>query len=186
MAVPIAVQSPDPALVVSPPRMSRRAGILLGIGLGGFADGIALHQIMHWHNMGSARVPPTTLDALKQNMVWDGFFHAAVWLATLIGVYMLLSDARRNVLLPTARAFTGQLLLGWGSFNLVEGIIDHHLLDLHHVRDLPVHVPAYDWLFLLIGGLGLALLGWALSRLDSPAPLERSTPGASRGRSSRS
>ena len=54
---------------------SKRAGILLGIGLGGFVDGILLHQIIHWHNMGSARVPPTTMHALQQNMVWDGLFH---------------------------------------------------------------------------------------------------------------
>jgi uncharacterized membrane protein len=54
--------------------------------------------------------------------------------------------------------------MGWGGFNLVEGVIDHHLLQLHHVRDLPVHLPLYDWMFLLIGGLGLALVGWQLSR----------------------
>ncbi len=144
--------------------VSRRAGIALGIGLGGFADGIALHQIAHWHNMGSARVPPTTLEALEQNMVWDGLFHAVTWVVTLVGVFMLLSDARRNVPLPSPRAFVGQLLLGWGAFNLVEGIIDHHLLDLHHVRDLPVHVPAYDWAFLAIGGVGLIIIGWALAR----------------------
>ena len=41
---------------------SKRAGILLGLGLGGFADGILLHQIIHWHNMGSAVVPPTTME----------------------------------------------------------------------------------------------------------------------------
>ena len=60
-------------------RPSKRAGIVLGIGLGGFVDGILLHQIMHWHNMGSSVVPPTTLETLKLNMRWDGLFHAAVW-----------------------------------------------------------------------------------------------------------
>jgi uncharacterized membrane protein len=143
---------------------SRRAGIILGLGLGGFVDGILLHQIVHWHNMGSAVLPPTTMDAILRNMRWDGFFHAAVWLITLVGVYRLLADARRGVRLPDARAFTGLLILGWGLFNLVEGIIDHHLLGLHHVRDLPAHVPAYDWLFLGIGGVGFILLGWALAR----------------------
>jgi hypothetical protein len=38
------------------------------------------------------------------------------------------------------------------------------LLDLHHVRDLPAHVPAYDWIFLAAGGVGLVVLGWVLSR----------------------
>jgi uncharacterized membrane protein len=143
---------------------SRRAGILLGLGLGGFADGILLHQILHWHNMGSAVAPPTTMHAMVDNMRWDGFFHAAVWVMTLVGVYWLLADARRGEPLPSGKAFTGLLILGWGLFNLVEGVIDHHLLGLHHVRDLPTHVPLYDWLFLGIGGPGFLLLGWALSR----------------------
>ena len=70
----------------------RLAGIVLGLGLGGFVDGITLHQIMQWHNMGSAVLPPTTMDAMAQNMVWDGMFHAATLVLTLIGVLMLWSD----------------------------------------------------------------------------------------------
>ena len=50
-------------------------------------------------------------------------------------------------------------MLGWGLFNLIEGLIDHQILNLHHVRDLPVHVPAYDWIFLLVGGVGFIVLG---------------------------
>ncbi len=143
---------------------ARRAGIVLGVGLGGFLDGILLHQIVHWHNMGSAVVPPTTFEGLRQNMTWDGLFHLAVWGCTLVGVYWLLAEARRRTPLPGPWAFTGLLVLGWGLFNLVEGIIDHHLLELHHVRDLPFHVPLYDWLFLSVGGAGFILLGWLVAR----------------------
>jgi uncharacterized membrane protein len=145
--------------------VSRTPGILLGLGLGGFLDGILLHQILHWHNMGSARLPPATFDALQTNMRWDGFFHAAVWVFCVIGVYRLLNHARRGLILPGPRAFTGLLLMGWGIFNLVEGSIDHHLLALHHVRDLPVHVPLYDWVFLVLLGIGLIALGRWMSRV---------------------
>jgi uncharacterized membrane protein len=139
-------------------------GIVLGLGLGGFVDGIVLHQIVQWHNMGSAVLPPTSMEAMKRNMAWDGLFHAAVWLLTLAGVHLLLRDARRGRPLPGHAAFSGQLLLGWGIFNLLEGIIDHHLLALHHVRDMPAHVPLYDWLFLAVGGVGFVALGWRLAR----------------------
>jgi uncharacterized membrane protein len=149
-------------------RVSRRAGITIGLGLGGFVDGILLHQIAHWHNMGSSVLPPTTMDALERNMMWDGYFHAVTWLLTLAGVYMLHSDARRGLGIPSARAFTGQLVTGWGIFNLIEGIIDHHILNLHHVRDLPIHAPVLDWLFLLVGGLGFIALGWLLARPSPP------------------
>jgi len=65
---------------------SRYAGVVIGIGLGGFVDGIVLHQIVHWHNMGSSVLPPTTMSALEQNMMWDGLFHALTWLITLAGI----------------------------------------------------------------------------------------------------
>jgi uncharacterized membrane protein len=145
-------------------RISRLPGTVLGLGLGGFVDGITLHQIAQWHNMGSAVLPPSNMDAMKQNMVWDGWFHLATLALTVIGVYALLRDARAGSALPAPSVFTGQLLFGWGLFNLVEGIIDHHILNLHHVRDLPVHVPLYDWIFVVLGGVGLTALGWWLAR----------------------
>lgn len=143
---------------------TRTAGLLLGLGLGGFIDGIGLHQIAQWHNMLSAKVPPVTMDAMMLNMTADGWFHAAVFVLTLVGVLMLYGAARQGAAFPPVRWFVGLLIGGWGLFNLVEGLINHHLLELHHVRDLPAHVPAYDYAFLLIGGIGLMALGWVLTR----------------------
>ncbi|HYE94965.1 MAG TPA: DUF2243 domain-containing protein [Rubricoccaceae bacterium] len=147
-----------------PRRQARTAALLLGLGLGGFADGIALHQIAQWHNMLSARLPPTTMEAMRTNMTADGWFHAATWVLTLAGVLLLYRAARHGAPLPPVRWLVGLLLVGWGTFNLVEGVIDHHLLELHHVRDVPRHVPAYDYAFLLVGGLGLLALGGAFAR----------------------
>jgi uncharacterized membrane protein len=142
--------------------MRLTAGVLLGAGMGGFADGIVLHQIAQWHNMGSAVLRPETMAAMSRNMTWDGLFHAATWLIVLIGVFMLWNTARTGNLPDSAVALAGEMIFGWGAFNLVEGVIDHHLLGLHHVRDMPVHVPIYDWMFLGIGGLGFLVLGWLL------------------------
>ncbi|MDQ3309222.1 MAG: DUF2243 domain-containing protein [Gemmatimonadota bacterium] len=144
---------------------TRTAGILLGLGLGGFVDGITLHQIAQWHNMLSARVPPTSMEAMQTNMTADGWFHAGVFALTLAGVLLLYSAARSGATLPPMRWFVGLLIGGWGAFNLVEGIIDHHLLELHHVRDVPVHVPLYDYVFLLVAGVGFLAIGWMLTRL---------------------
>jgi uncharacterized membrane protein len=150
---------------------ARNAALLLGVGLGGFLDGITLHQIAQWHQMLSATLPPETMEAMKRNMAADGWFHLATWLVTALGVFLLWSAVRGAGRLPSTRSFCGYMLAGWGGFNLVEGIVDHHLLELHHVRDLPAHVPLYDWLFLLIGGVGLIVVGLALrDGLGRPAP----------------
>jgi uncharacterized membrane protein len=140
------------------------AGVVLGVGLGGFADGIVLHQIAQWHNMGSAILRPDTMEAMSQNMVWDGLFHLATWTITLIGIFMLWMETRTRQAVEAASVLAGQMIVGWGAFNLVEGVVDHHLLNLHHVRDMPVHVPAYDWLFLAVGGVGFIVVGGTLMR----------------------
>jgi hypothetical protein len=53
------------------------AGLFLGIGMGGFVDGIVLHQIVQVHSMLSARVPLDSMENMKTNMTADGVFHAA-------------------------------------------------------------------------------------------------------------
>jgi uncharacterized membrane protein len=79
------------------------AGVVLGIGVGGFIDGITLHQIMQWHNMGSAILPPHTMQAMAQNMVWDGLFNAATLLIVLVGVFMLWREGQMGQA-PESRA----------------------------------------------------------------------------------
>lgn len=146
--------------------MNRRpllaAGVLLGAGLGGFVDGIVFHQILQLHNMLSARRPPTTLVNLEVNMVWDGLFHAGVWCLTLAGVVMLFRAGARRDRVWAGHVLAGGMLGGWGLFNLVEGLIDHHVLHVHHVVER-LGVSVYDWLFLASGPL-LMGLGWMTAR----------------------
>lgn len=139
------------------------AGVLLGAGLGGFADGILFHQILQWHNMLSARIPPDNLVDVKVNMVWDGLFHAAVWLMTLGGVGLLFRAGRGREVFWSGKAFAGAMLVGWGLFNLIEGVVDHHVLGLHHVMEYGAHRLAADLVFLAVG-LGLLLAGARLIR----------------------
>jgi uncharacterized membrane protein len=142
------------------------AGFVLGIGLGGMIDGIVLHQIIQWHNMGSAVLPPFTMQAMSKNMRWDGLFHLAMFIVTLTGVMMLRREGRDGIT-PRLKCFIGQMLLGWGVFNLIEGLIDHQLLGLHHIHDLPGYIAIYDWLFLGIGGVLLIVIGWSIT-LQAP------------------
>jgi uncharacterized membrane protein len=68
---------------------------------------------------------------------------------------------QRGELAPPWRSHVGGLLLGWGLFNLVEGLIDHQILGIHHVRDDLGAPLGWDLGFLAFGAL-LALAGWAL------------------------
>jgi uncharacterized membrane protein len=138
------------------------AALALGIGLGGFFDGIVFHQILQIHNMVSGWLPVTDLVSAKFNMVWDGVFHAAVWIVTIIGVTMLWNVGRRRDVKMEGRYLIGGFLMGWGLFNLVEGLIDHHVLGVHHVYEL-AGPSVWDWAF-LGWGVAMVLIGWILVR----------------------
>jgi uncharacterized membrane protein len=141
------------------------AAVLLGVGLGGFFDGIVLHQILQWHHVLSAPVPPTTIENLELNTIGDGIFHAATWMVTLAGLFTLMASNGARHRRGGMQTLIGGLLLGWGAFNLVEGIVDHHLLGLHHVRPGP-EVMLYDFAFLIWGGI-MIMGGIALIRTSS-------------------
>src|SRR5690606_1179265 len=71
------------------------SGFLLGVGMGGFVDGILFHQIFQLHNMLSNRLFPDTVVNLEINMFWDGLFHAFTWIVTAVGIALLWRAAAR-------------------------------------------------------------------------------------------
>lgn len=137
------------------------AGIFVGVGLGGFFDGIVFHQILQWHHMLSTVRTPDTVANLEINTLADGLFHAFAWVCVAVGLLLLWRAARGGDL--SGRAIVGALLMGWGGFNLVEGAVDHLILGVHHVNEtVPMSQWAFwDWGFMLWGAAMLAA-GWAL------------------------
>jgi uncharacterized membrane protein len=150
----------------APSRLPLAPGIFLGLGLGGFFDGIVLHQILQWHHIASsAGVSVDTVEGLRLNTLLDGLFHAATYVFVLIGVALLWRHARRPHPTWSTRRLAGSILMGFGIFNLVEGLVNHQVLGLHHVNET---VPPEQWIwwdlgFLLWGALMLAG-GWRLTR----------------------
>ncbi len=134
-----------------------RAAILLGLGLGGFVDGIVAHQILGWHHMLSSWYPPVTAENLHLNMVGDGLFHLLCLVFVVIGIALL----NRGGQLASG-VLWGGVTVGWGVFNLVEGTVDHLILGVHHVRSGPAEL-AYDLGFLALGVV-LVVVGALLSR----------------------
>ena len=151
-------------------------GLLLGLGFGGFIDGVVLHQMLQWHHMLTdfgkyARFPATPVRDLEVNMLADGLFHAGTCVLLGMGLFLLWTVLNRPHRPIRMRALTGLLLAGWGMFNVVEGIIDHLLLSLHHVRDDVSNPLVWDGGFLTLGVL-LVIVGWTLYRTADTATEE--------------
>jgi uncharacterized membrane protein len=151
-------------------RPSRGAGLLHGIGLGGFVDGIVLHQVLQWHHMVSdvEAYPVTTVAGLEVNTMADGFFHIASWLCVVAASIVTVAQWRQGRLAPSWRFHFGGALMGWGLFNVGEGLVDHLVLGVHHVRDDLGGPLSWDLGFLVLG-LAQVGAGWVLQRAGERA-----------------
>jgi uncharacterized membrane protein len=137
-------------------------GLALGLGLGGFVDGILLRQILQWHHLLTGREAADSLAALERHIVWDGIFHVAALVTVVIGVSLLARAISFGDWWPRG-ALWGLVMAGWGAFVVVEGIVAHHLLGIHHVRD-DVSDPLRWDVGILVAGGALLLGGWAMAR----------------------
>ena len=137
-----------------------RAGLVLGLGLGGFFDGIVLHQILNWHHLVcyEPMCRPDSVAQLQRQNVQDGFFHLACYGFTIAGVVLLFRAARQQTTAWRGRTLAGATFAGWGVFNLVEGLVDHQILGIHHVLPGRPYEFAADMAFLATGVL-LILIG---------------------------
>ncbi len=142
------------------------AAILLGVGLAGLLDTIIFHQILQWHHMVSNKISPNSLESVQINVLSDGLFLVFALIVTILGIALLWNVSNSNKidkgLLPS-QMFIGLVILTFGLFNFVEGIINHHILGLHHVKDDP-NPLIFDISFLILGGILLIAIGWILIR----------------------
>ncbi|MEH1892873.1 MAG: DUF2243 domain-containing protein [Nostoc sp.] len=141
------------------------AGICLGVGLGGFLDGILLHQLLQWHHMLSSIRPLTNTANIDLNMVWDGLFHALDWIFTVVGLVLLWRAGGRDDVPWSLQTFIGSIVIGSGLFDFVEGLIDHQILGIHHVKPGPNQL-VWDLAFLAFGAL-LIVIGSIVVKKES-------------------
>jgi uncharacterized membrane protein len=115
--------------MTQPDTSGRRAGIVLGVGLGGFFDGIVFHQLLQWRHMVSNWRLPENVENMGLNN-WVGLFHVLTYIFVLASRLMLRRDARRPDFSGTTAGLKGAFLIGWGGFNMVEGLVDHVILGV--------------------------------------------------------
>lgn len=142
---------------------SKASGLMLGLGFGGFIDGILMHQVLQWHHMVSNKESPETLDGLELNTLADGVFHAASLFLVIGGVVVLIAHWRQGRLARSWAYHGGLIVAGFGIFNMTDSIVNHWLVAAHHVRDDLGGPVSWDIAFLLLSVVVTAL-GWGLYR----------------------
>lgn len=136
--------------------LTRHTGIgafLLGMGVIAMLDGIIFHQLLQWHS--------TVMDTDAYHRIQsDGYLHLLATLFVFAGAWILW---RAEPYYRDGPVFWGSLLAGAGVFNLVEGLLNHHLLGLHHVRP-GWNEGAWD-LGYDLAAVGMVLIGWSILRM---------------------
>jgi uncharacterized membrane protein len=143
------------------------AGHLVGFSLGGFFDGILLHQILQWHHLLSALEGEAFRD-LRVQVLADGLFHLLMYGIALVGLWLLWRSRRAFAASGAGRLLAADALVGFGVWHVVDSIVSHWLIGIHHIRmdsDVPL---AWDLLWFAAFGIVPLALGWRLRR-DSGA-----------------
>jgi uncharacterized membrane protein len=137
-----------------------RAGYWIGFAMGGFFDGIVLHQILQWHHLLSG-VDSGLLRDIGMQILADGLFHALMYLIAAIGLWKLFrptpEPASRRVLLANC-------LIGFGCWHVLDSVLSHWILGIHRIRMDAENPLLWDIGWLLIFGLGALAAGMALRR----------------------
>jgi uncharacterized membrane protein len=140
-------------------RVSLAGAAVLGFALGGFLDGILLHQVLQWHHFLSLLQGPEYRD-IRVQILADGLFHVAVYLITALGLWLLW---RRGSTRPADRILLGWAALGFGIWQFSDVVIFHWIIGIHRIR---VDVPnplLWDIGWLVVFGVPSLVLGtWLL------------------------
>jgi uncharacterized membrane protein len=134
------------------------SGYVLGFALGGFFDGILLHQILQWHHLLSAFKGKD----IRFQVAADGYFHALMYVIAAVGLWMLWRS--RNA--PggmSGRLLFGGILIGFGVWHIVDAVLSHWLLGIHRIRMDSSSPLFWDLLWLGLFGLVPVILGWIMS-----------------------
>ncbi|MFZ5718071.1 MAG: DUF2243 domain-containing protein [Pseudomonadota bacterium] len=138
--------------------------VALGFALGGFFDGILLHQILQWHHLLSL-VPG--VDDLRLQVLWDGYFHALMYLLAAVALWGLWR-AHGSAEAPWGRRLAGALLTGFGAWHVVDSILSHWVLGIHRIKLDSPNPLLWDIIWFVGFGLIPVAIGWLLLRRPPP------------------
>ncbi|WP_173087500.1 DUF2243 domain-containing protein [Devosia sp. 1635] len=138
------------------------AGFAIGFGLGGFFDGILLHQVLQWHHLLSG------LEQARQDLrvlvMTDGLFHLLMYIVTAIGLWLLWRSRQAFAEPGADRLLLAMALLGFGTWHIIDAVLSHWLLGIHRIR-MDVDNPLFwDLLWLAIFGIVPFVAGLLLRR----------------------
>ena len=137
------------------------SGYLIGFGLGGFFDGILLHQILQWHHLLSL---VDGVGDLRRQVLFDGLFHALMYVIAGAGLVILVRSRETLSLRGSGSWFAGSVLLGFGIWHVADSVLSHWILGIHRIKIDSPNPLFWDLLWFALFAMGPLFAGWMLRR----------------------
>lgn len=141
---------------------------MVGFAVGGFFDGIVLHQILQWHHLLSGLDEPAGSDLPFQTLA-DGLFHLLMYVIALAGAVLLVAGRAAGGRGGTTSEILRLTLIGFGTWHVTDAVLSHWLLGLHRIRmdsDTPL---AWDIGWLVVFGIAPLVLAAVLPNRGGPS-----------------
>jgi uncharacterized membrane protein len=139
------------------------AGYLLGFALGGFFDGILLHQILQWHHLLSL---VDGVGDVRNQVLFDGVFHALMYVLAAVGLALLIRGGGDISLPDAGRWLIGSAMIGFGVWHILDSIASHWLFGIHRIKLDSPNPLMWDLIWFVAFGAVPLLVG-VLMRRDS-------------------
>lgn len=146
--------------------------LMIGFALGGFFDGILLHQVLQWHHLLSGLDDPANPN-LPLQVLADGIFHLLMYVVAIIGTALVVR-ARKGQGAFDRTPVLKLALFGFGAWHVVDALLSHWLLGIHRIRMDSDDPLLWDLGWLAVFGLLPLLIGWCLPRGGSGRPVAAS------------
>lgn len=165
-ARPAGAQASPPAAPARSADMRARSGLgrlswsgyLIGFALGGFFDGIVLHQILQWHHLLSL------VDGVTDQVMFDGLFHALMYAVAAIGLVNLYRSRHSLAGSGSGGRLLGAALIGAGAWHVADGVLSHWVLGIHRIKLDSANPLAWDIGWFVAFGLLPIVAGRSLQR----------------------
>jgi uncharacterized membrane protein len=139
------------------------AGYLLGFGLGGFFDGILLHQVLQWHHL-LINVKGPVFEDMKVQILADGLFHVLMYIIAITGLWLLWKARKEYAEREADRLLLANAFIGFGVWHILDSVLSHWILGIHRIRVDAENVLFWDLLWFVVFGLIPVAIGIMLKK----------------------
>jgi len=148
-------------VMTNTPSSLKWGGFLLGFALGGFFDGILLHQVLQWHHLLSN---VNAVQEMRIQIMADGMFHLLMYVIAAVALVKLWRARVATTAAGAGHRLWGAALIGFGAWHIADGVFSHWVTGIHRIKIDSPNPLTWDLIWFLVFGVLPSFIGWWMLR----------------------